>query len=196
MDFDRPIAIALILFTIVLLIFFLVVPKYNQFKVLQQTLGEKQAAYDAKFAYYSEIGTIYAKLVEKKEIVEKIDNAIPSEMSYGPLVYFFQKKALENGLIVKGLFLTKAAPINPDSELREIVFSMNLLGEYTALKSFMASLERSARLFDTNNISFGTMVAPVTPASSSSSKTPAKSPVQIQIIQTYPFQLEIKTYSY
>ena len=48
MQIDRPIAIALILFIILLLVFFLVVPEYNTFKSLQTQLGEKKAEYNAE----------------------------------------------------------------------------------------------------------------------------------------------------
>src|SRR3989344_8198531 len=104
MEINRPITIAVALFIVVLLIFFLVAPKYQQFKVFQQKIGEKQAAYDAKFAYYSEIAKVYEQLQAKKEIADKIDNAIPSSPAFGPLVYFFQKKSVENGLIARGVF--------------------------------------------------------------------------------------------
>jgi len=182
MTVDRPITIAVTLFIILLLIFFLVVPKYHQFKELQQKIGEEQAAFDAKFAYYSEVAKVYEQLQAKKDIVDKIDSAIPSNVAYGPLVYFFQKKAMENGMIARGLFLTKSGPVNPDSDLKEIGFSLDVLGSYSALKSFLASLEKSSRLFEVANISFG------------SSGVSAAG--QSQTLQIYSFRLEVKTYSY
>ncbi|MEK7562700.1 MAG: hypothetical protein AAB509_03410 [Patescibacteria group bacterium] len=197
-EFDRPIAIAVTLFVILLMIFFLVAPKYQEFKALRQQIGEKQAAYDAKFAYYSEIAKVYDQIMAKKDIVDKIDNAIPYNVSYGPLVYFFQKKGLENGLIVRGLSLSKSSAINPESDIKEIVFSLDILGGYSALKSFMASLEKSARLFEIDDISFGSSVLAQTAIISSiASKTSLKTAtVQPQILDTYPFKLEVKTYSY
>ncbi len=194
MTVDRPITIAVILFIILLLIFFLVAPKYQEFKFFQQKIGEKQAAYDAKFAYYSEIAKVYEQLMAKKDIVDKIDSAIPSNVSYGPLVYFFQKKGLENGLIVRGLFLTKASSINPESDIKEIIFSLDLLGGYSALKGFMSSLEKSARLFEISNISFGSSVQ--AQATSALLGAQSKNYAPIQILQTYPFKLEVKTFSY
>ena len=194
MEVNRPITIAVALFIVVLLIFFLVAPKYQQFKVFQQKIGEKQAAYDAKFAYYSEVANVYEQLMAKKDIVDKIDSAIPSNVSYGTLVYFFQKKGLENGLIMKGLFLTRASSINPETDIKEITFSLDLLGGYAALKSFMASLEKSARLFEVASISFGSSAQ--AEATSTLLGTKSKNPAPAQILQTYPFKLEVKTYSY
>lgn len=188
MEFDRPIAIVITLFIVLISIFFLAAPKYQEFKILQQKLGEKQAEYDAKFAYYSEIAKVYEKIMANKELVDKIDSAIPSNVSYGPLVYFFQKKGFENGLILKGLYLTKASSKDQKSDIKEIVFSLSLLGEYSSFKNFMYSLERSARLFEINSASFGTSVQPGTKENAE--------PAPVQILQTYSFQMEIKTYSY
>jgi len=137
--------------------------------------------------------------------VEKIDSAIPSSVSYGPLVYFFQKKAAESGLVVQSLSLTKSSFINADSNLKEINFSINLLGQYSALKNFLASVEKSARLFEIIGINFrnsqspGTLGSSSLLSSSSSSvgvKRTGQPPPAIKIIQTYPFQLLVKTYSY
>lgn len=192
MEIDRPIATAVIFFATLLLIFFLVAPKYRQFSDLRQKISEKQATYDAKFAYYSEIANIYEKIMAKKDIVDKIDTAIPSSPAFAPLVYLFQKKSVENGLIARGLFLTRVSNADPESNIKEIVFSLDLLGGYQAFKSFLSSLEKSARLFEINSISFSSSartLEPLTPLKN-------KNPTQPQILQTYPFKLEITTYSY
>ena len=55
MTFDRPIAIAITLFIILLLVFFLVVPEYKTFAKLQTELGEKKAEFNAEFDYYAAI---------------------------------------------------------------------------------------------------------------------------------------------
>jgi len=197
MEIDRPIATAVILFVILLLIFFLVVPKYHQFQSMQQKIGEKQAEYDAKFAYYSEVNKIYEQLEARKDVVEKINGAIPSSTAFGPLVYFFQKIGIENGLIVRGLYLSKVSSASIGSDVKEIIFSLDLLGSYAALKSFLASLENSARFFETSNISFGSSATSAqTQASLAAGGAAPKTSVAPQILQIYPFKLEIKTYSY
>ena len=56
MQIDRPIAIALTLFIILLLVFFLVVPEYNTFEsIANDILVKKQAEYKAEFDYYAAI---------------------------------------------------------------------------------------------------------------------------------------------
>ncbi len=188
MDFDRPITIAVIFFIILILMYFLVLPAYNNFKDLQIKLGEKKAEFNAKYAYYSEVAKVFYQLEERKDSVKVIDDALPDNPSFGRLMYFFQEKAKENGLIVKDLFLAKYALGSQTSTVKEIVFSFNITGTYVALKNFILSLEKSARLFEITSISFSSTQA--------SLNTPATQLPQFQIGETYSFKMEVITHSY
>lgn len=189
MGFDRPIVIATILFIILLLMFFLVVPEYNKFKGLQIELGEKKAEFNAKYEYFSEIARVFDELKNYEDVIKKVDDALPSSPSFGRLAYFFQKKSKENGLIIKDLFLAKYSPDDPGSDVKEIVFSLNASGSYPALKNFISSLERSARLFEITSISFSSN-------SSGFLETPIIKLTQFQIQQVYSFKIEVSARSY
>ena len=104
MIIDRPIAIALIIFIILLVVFFGVAPEYRVFKSLQSDLGIKKAEFNAKYDYYAAITKAYADLRAREDDIAKIDNALPASPELGQLVYYFQKTAAENGIIVKDLF--------------------------------------------------------------------------------------------
>lgn len=189
MQIDRPIAIAIILLIILLLVFFLVAPEYKMFKKLQTELGEKIAEFNAEYDYYAEITKVYHELQGRPEDIKKIDDALPQDPNLGKLVYYFQKTAEENGMIIKDLFLSKSSSANSSAKtkkINEIVFSMSLLGDYSSLASFLASLEKSTRLFEVTNISFA----------SDSGLELESSLSQFQIQQIYNFSLQIKTYSY
>lgn len=181
MTIDRPITIALILFIILLLVFFLVVPEYKIFGKLQTELGEKKAEFNAEFDYYAAITKTYFDLQSRQDVLKKIDDALPQDPTLGKTIYFLQETAKENGLIVKDLFLSKSSPGSPSGlsksnvsgGVKDIVFSMDLLGGYPSLGGFMASLEKSSRIFEITSISFGSVSGP-----------------------PYSFSLQIKTYSY
>jgi hypothetical protein len=108
MHIDRPIAIALILFIILLLIFFLVAPEYNTFKQLRIELGEKRAEFNAQFDYYSAITKTYFDLQSRPDDLKKIDDALPQSSDLGETIYFLQETAKTDGLIIKDLFLSKS----------------------------------------------------------------------------------------
>jgi len=197
MKIDRPIAIAIIIFIIVLLMYFFVVPKYYEFRDLQGKLGEAEAEYNSKFAYYSEVTKIFRELEDRKDILDKIDNAIPSKPQLADLIYFFQQKGAESGLIVKNIVLTKISPVNSESNIKEIVFSLNVLGNYQSFKNFLSLMENSSRLLEISNVSFGSQ--PVSQSSSLQIQNPILNPQsqsQSQIEEIYSFRFEIKTHSY
>ena len=188
MKIDRPITIAVIIFIIILLMYFYVVPKYYEFKDFQVKLGKAEAEYNAKFAYFSEVVKTFRELEDHKESLEKIENAIPSKPQLSDLVYFFQEKGTESGLIVKNMLLTKISPITSESNIKEISFSLDVLANYQSLKNFLFSLENSSRLFEVGNISFASALSNQ-PQNVSLSELPATQ-------QVYAFKLEVKTHSY
>ena len=91
MQIDRPITIALILFIILLLVFFLVVPEYNTFKNLQTELGEKTAEYNAEYDYYHAISKTYYDLQSHQDDIQKIDDALPTDPDSGKNHLFFAR---------------------------------------------------------------------------------------------------------
>ncbi len=195
MQIDRPITIALILFIVLLLVFFLVVPEYKTFEELRGELGEKKAEFNAEFDYYATVARTYDDLQGRKEDIKKIDNALPSSPEMGGIIYYLQQTATENGLIVKDLFLSKSSLANTKtkdaSNIKDIIFSMDLLGSHPALESFIKSLENSSRIFEVIGISFGT----ASTTSVQSTQLSAQSQ-QLQIKQVSDFSLQIKTHSY
>ena len=206
-QFDRPIAIAVTLFIILLLVFFLVMPEYKTFKSLQIQLGEKTAEYQAEFVYYEAISQTYFDLQARSDDVKKIDDALPTDPDIGKTIYAIQQAGTENGMMIKDLFLSKSAASNtPNSavgSVKDMTFSIDLLGSYSSLEKFIISLERSSRIFEVTNITFGSSseasASPSTPTntnSSISSGPSSPSPSQFQIAQTYSFNMQIKVHSY
>lgn len=161
------------------LIFFLVLPKYDEFKNINLEVTIKKAEKNAKYAYYAEIDKVFMELEKRKEGVEKIDRAIPDQEDLSSLVNFFQEKSFENGLIIKNLFFTRSSGIDKNKNLKEVAFSLNIVGSYSSLKNLLYSIEKSANLFEVGSISF----------SSANSKIPNAQ-------QPYSFSIEIKSYSY
>ena len=181
MTIDRPITIALTLFIILLLVFFLVMPEYKTFGALQTELGVKKAEFNAEFDYYAQITKTYYDLQSRQDDIKKIDDALPSlpqDPTLGKILYFLQNTAKGSGLIMKNLFLSQSSPgaaasNSSSSSIRETSFSIDALGDYLAMQNFMASLEKSSRIFEITSISFSSQSGP-----------------------PYSFSLQIKTHSY
>ena len=174
MQIDRPIAIALIIFIIILLIFFLVTPEFNRFNSLETELGEKTAEYNAKYDYYSAIDATYFDLVGHQSDIDKVDNALPENSDLGQIIYYLQKNAKASGLEVKDLFLSKSSVAeSTGNNVKNLSFSMDLSGDYPSLGNFITALENSSRIFEITTINFDSNNGP-----------------------PYNFNLQIKTFSY
>jgi Tfp pilus assembly protein PilO len=176
MQIDRPIVIGLIICIILLLVFFLVIPEYNTFGDLQTQLGEKMAEYVGQYDYYNAIDTVWYTLQSEKDNIGKIDDALPQDPTLGKTIYFLQQTAQKNGLVVKDLFLSKSSSANNavgGGTTKDIVFSINVSGDYPSLEGFITALENSSRIFEITSITFDSKTGP-----------------------PYGFSLQIKTYSY
>jgi len=172
---DRPIAIAVIVFLALLAGFYLTLPKYRQFRDLQTELSKKEAEYQSKAAYFSQVNYTLREIKKDPETLTKIDTALPEKFSLASLIYFLQKKTAENGLILKKATLTRASAAGTGSALKEASFSLELLGSYASLKNFLSALEKSSRLIEVGDISFSS---------------------REKFQQTYSFNMIIKVNSY
>jgi len=179
MQIDRPISIVIILFAALILGFFFVVPEYKNLRALQVDLAQKKAEFNAKYDYFSGITKNYYEIRSRKEEMQKIDDALPPVSDFGQMIYYFQRKAHESGIILKNFSLSQSAP---SKGIKDIIFSLSLSGDYFALQNFMVSLEKSARLFEISGISFG-----------SGGGGPVS---QFQDTGIFNFNLEVKTHSY
>lgn len=200
MQVDRPIAIAIILFIVILLSVVLVLPEYRVFTSLREDLGIKTAEYNAEYDYYAAIEKTYYELKNQEDSIKKIDSALPEDSNLGNLVYFFQRAALESGMLLKDVVLSKVSTATSQANagkkdvVNEIIFSVDILGDYTALSKFLSAMEKSARIFEVTNISFSSAGGGPAPVQQGSGGAGAKPQFQVQRI--YNFNLEVKTHSY
>lgn len=196
MQIDRPILIIVILFAVIMLSFYFVFPKYESLNKSQLELAQKKAEYYAQVEYYSEIKKRYDEIKEREGEIKIIDEALPKTTDFGQLIYYLQKKAGESGLILKNLSLSQLAA---GKTVKDIVFSLNVSGDYFSLENFIVSLERSARLFEISRISFGSVVQKAEQESTGNEESQGQStPVvaQFQNSGIFNFNIEVKTYSY
>jgi len=193
MQINRPISIVIIITIVLLLVFFLVLPEYNNFKNLQTKLASVKANKNAESSYYASITKTYFDLQNHKDDIKKIDDALPENADIGGLIYYLQATAKNSGLDVKNLFLSKSSTPTAQgknvSSIKNIVFLVSLSGDYPSLGKFINSLEQSSRLFEITSISFGSSGTPG--QTSTTSSLP-----QFQTQQQLNFNLQINTHSY
>lgn len=180
---------AIFIFVVTLILTFVfVVPKYQQSSDSQKALAQKQAEYEGKLMYYSKIADLIKNIESKQDALAKVNNALPQDFSYAQVVYFLQQKGTEAGLIVKSLTFSPSSGASAGQQnVKDVVVTANVSGNYQGLKNFISSLETSSRLFGVTSISF------TAPAGSASSANAGQAPNQENI---YDFAVVIKTNTY
>ena len=90
-----------------------------------------------------------------QEQLDKIDSAIPSELSESAILNFLQEKSFEAGLTVNKVSIS-APSVSKDktSAIKKISFSLELAGPYLSFKKFLADIYQSSRIIDVDLISF------------------------------------------
>lgn len=191
MEINKPISSVLIFIIALVMLFLFVIPKYGESVSLEGILNERRAEYSGKSQYYTDIYETLRSIKEKKEVVEKIDSALPANVSFAQLVYFLQKKAVESGLVSRSVGFSQVASAaqtkasggaGASNELKIVSLTVNLLGNYQGIKNFVMALEKSSRIFEVASISFG-------PADLLQASNPDS-------LQVYNIRMELKTYTY
>ena len=120
-------------------------PKYQALQILLLDIGAKESELQSKQEYFNEVRDIAKQFEGYTIALDKISSALPEIPSLPSLLSFLQSSASENGLILGEITLG-------DSAKGEISLTAKLFGEYPAFKSFLITLESSARMIEVENI--------------------------------------------
>jgi Tfp pilus assembly protein PilO len=155
-------------------------PSYQKLESLQGLLEERKAELKNLEEYFSSLEKNLQNIKEYPDSLAIIDTALPSEPSVPSLFMFLQRKASENGLILRNIGQFSIAPKEEGKKLKEINITAELAGSYSSLKNFFSALEKTERIIDLEEFSL----------TSPTEKTPVGSePI-------FNFNLKLKTYSY
>lgn len=146
----RLIVAIIMLAAALLLGFFLVWPKFQDFQQLRTELEQKKAELDSKTSYYSQIKSIWNRLDEYRDSLSLVESAVSKNYSLPALFNYLQELSGQTGLVLEDLTLSGVSGEN----IREISFNLGVSGSYASLKSFLSALENSARLFNVKSINF------------------------------------------
>lgn len=140
----------ILLFIVFLLGVYLVAPKYTQVRTLQKEVAKEELVLQQKQGYFSILQKISEGSKTHKEVLEKIQAALPEEFSLPSLLNFLQSKAAENGLILKNI--GEVVPL-PSAKIKEGGLHLVLRGTLPSFENFLKGLEKSSRLIEVETIS-------------------------------------------
>lgn len=166
--------VPILFFVSFLLVLYIVVPNYSQSRALQKQVETKQLELQEKQNYFAKIKEISSNLEEYQEFLDKIEKALPQEVSLASLLSFFQTQALASGLVMKNLSpqeeVPQATPTKtgggagegkteesakaPEEKIKETGFRLTVDGPFASLEDFLHNLEKSSRLIEVKNVAF------------------------------------------
>ncbi len=157
--------------------YFLVYPKYQDYKAIKTEFKFKDEEITAKENYLPKLESISKKLTEVSDKIDIIESALPSEPSIAALYEYLKKTIPESGLIVnkidiEGLFSESEESQN---KIKEMLFSISVAGSYESFKLFLSELYLISRIIKVESFKI----------SSSEIDT-----------NTFTFDLQLKTQSY
>ena len=160
-------------------------PQYQEINNLLLRIENTELNIRYQEEYYKELLVLDEKLGEYQEDITKIDSALPPDILPTTFLKFLQKITSENGLILTGVSSFSSKPVPGKIDIKEGEASLSLAGSYSALKNFLVTLEKSARLIEVDSISFGASPSQFGPEETEG-----------EVSETFGFQLRIKIHSY
>jgi len=129
-------------------------PKFQQFNEVRKNIGEKRSEITYSQEYYSKLVEVDAGLKKYSAELSQIDSALPNDSFLPSLFNYLQKATAQSGLVLKdaGSFNISVSGNNP--KIKDITLGLEVSGPYSSFKNFLSTLEKSARLFETESISF------------------------------------------
>lgn len=134
--------------------FFLWKPELKKFLDLKAELKQKETELKAKEDYFLNLNGLESKLKRYENELDKIDSALPDNLSLPALFSFIQKTSSENGLILEDLTSGGLNESSANPGVKEIFFNGSVTGSYSSFKNFLDALYNNAKLFEVESISF------------------------------------------
>jgi Tfp pilus assembly protein PilO len=133
-----------------LLFFLFISPTKTSLSILNSELSQKRQEFETSDKYFQEVLKTSEKLKNYQEEISKIDSALPDDPSIPPLFNFLQKSSSQSGLLLENL---GSISVKEEGKLKKWTTNLRLKGDYSSLKNFISTLERSARLIRIEKIS-------------------------------------------
>jgi Tfp pilus assembly protein PilO len=165
-----------IVFTVaVIIFFFFFIPQFNKWSVARENnLNKNKELHDLQ-RYHEELKELDKKLQSYQSILDRLDSALPEELSIPSFIIFLQQVTQESGVILKSFDTSFTSnPLKEGKELKKLKMNITVTGRYSSLRNLTSRLKQSAKVVDIESVSFS---------------VPTEGDM-------YTFNIGLKTYSY
>lgn len=164
----------LLILAILLLGYFVLLPKYREVKSNRAVLQQKQAEVQTKQSQLSSIQALVDELLAKRQELESIDEALPPAPYIPELLANFDHLAKQSGVLISNLSVSTPADsssptassaanrgkrwesiLSSTEKLGAIDIDLSINGQYANLKTFLMNVEQNLRLLDIKALVLG-----------------------------------------
>ncbi len=128
--------------------------EYKDYLKYAKKLANQKAFLENQTQYYKEIEENFKKLETKRETVDKISSMLPKKLDTSSLVNYFNITSSQCGLVLNDISISSGKSLDKRERIKEHHITLKFSGTYSGLKNFLASIEKSARLFEVDKIVF------------------------------------------
>ncbi|MDI6591445.1 MAG: type 4a pilus biogenesis protein PilO [Patescibacteria group bacterium] len=143
-----------------ILVVVLILPQYQNLKSVQEEINQKRAEIKYSQEHFLKLNELSGELGKYSTQLSKIDSALPLSPSLPSLFGFLQKTSSESGLILKRFGEVTSESLPEREKIKEHSLPLALSGSYSSFKSFLSSLEKTARLIEIESLSFSSLEGP------------------------------------
>ncbi len=149
-----PIIVIVCFAGVIILGWKLLFPKIQQFTELRNRIEEKRTEIKNNEEYYSVLAEIETEFKKYEAELSKIDSALPDNAFLPPVFNYLQRVSAQSGMVLKDLGSFNVASKEKGPNVKEITLGLGVSGPYDSFKSFLSTLEKSARLIEVESVSF------------------------------------------
>lgn len=152
----RIFAIPILIFASFMMFLYVVLPQILITSKAKRDFLKTEKEVNDRQQYFTGLKDSLEEMTGYQGTLEKIEAALPGEISLASLIEFFDQKASSNGLILKS-FAPVSAPTDDKEQVEKSpaqYFTLVLNGSITSFEGFIRDIETSARLVDVESISF------------------------------------------
>ena len=158
LNLSNPITIITIVCFLGVIIFSVMVlwPRFQDMEEIRESVMGVKQTLEQREVHFLKAKKDRDRLEGYQEQLAKIRFALPDDVELSALTFFrfLQKTTIETGLILTevGAFAISSPEERP--EIQKTQFDFQVKGPYTAFKTFLVRLEKSARIIKVEEISF------------------------------------------
>lgn len=143
-----------ILLIIIGLFFGLISPILKQIQIKQEEIQIKETELQEITAYIQNLRSLSRQLEELKTPLSKLEQALPDTPNLEEIFVVIQKLAGRNGLLLERIGIGSAVKIREGKNILGLPIRLAVFGSYQDFKNFLSDLEKSARFFNVEEITF------------------------------------------